>query len=302
MRRHIRILTAILASALALFCAPGMAGDGKRIRLAYADWSSSTASTHLMCALIRERLGTPCKPVLVDAERMWRQVAEGEADAMLSAWLPDTHASYLARFGERVEDLGPNLEGTRTGLVVPEVRAGRQTGGLGMRTRSYLDAESIADLPRFEQELGGRIVGIDPEAGIMEATERALEVYDLRGFRLIDGSESSMTRALERAIQRQEPILVAGWTPHWMFGRWSLRFLEDPKGVYGGRGNIHTMARLGLESDHPQVHALLDRFHWTPEDMSTLMVWIEQDPASDPYAQAVRWIKTHPTLVERWLD
>lgn len=302
MPRRNRLLSVLLLSAVSLAAAPAHADDQRAVKLVHADWSSSVASTYLICAVIRERLGQPCEPIEVNAEQMWRQVAEGDADAFLSAWLPDTHARYLERFGDRLDDLGPNLEGTRTGLVVPAVRTGRQTGGSGMRTKPYVEAQSIGDLARYKQALGGRIVGIEPEAGIMQATERALKAYDLQGFRLVEGSEASMTRALERSIQRQEPIVVTGWIPHWMFGRWSLRFLDDPKGIYGGRGTIHTMARRGLKADRPEVYALLDRFHWTPDSMSTLMVWIEQDAASDPYAQAVRWMKAHPHQVDDWLD
>jgi glycine betaine/proline transport system substrate-binding protein len=87
-----------------------------------------------------------------------------------------------------------------------------------------------------------------------------------------------------------------------MFGRWSLRFLDDPEDVYGGQGRIHTMARLGLAAERPDVHRFLDRFHWTPEEMSQLMIWIQQDHGLDPYAQALRWLRTHPQRVQSWLD
>ena len=220
---------------------------------------------------------------------------------MLSAWLPDTHADYLARYGSRMEDLGPNLEGTRTGLVVPDVRVGRQTGPTGVRTLQSDAPRSIPDLARYRHQFGGRIVGIDPGAGIMAATERALAAYDLDGFRLVPGSEQSMTAALAAAIARGEQIAVTGWEPHEMFGRWSLRFLEDPADIYGGRGRIHTMARTGLADEDPPVHRLLDSFQWEPAAMSQLLVWIEQDGGDDPYAQAERWLRAHPESVERWL-
>lgn len=294
------LLAAGLVLGLALPAPAAFAAPA--VRLTHADWSSSTASTYLACAVIREALGEPCEPQLVGAERMWEAVADGEADAFLSAWLPDTHAHYLERFGARLRDLGPNLEGTRTGLVVPAVRAGRQTGAAGMRTRAYLPVESIPDLRDAHETLAGRIIGIDPEAGVMKATERALAAYGLEGFRLVAGSEERMTRALERAIARQEPIVVTGWTPHWMFGRWSLRFLDDPQGVYGGTGRIHTMARSGLEADRPEIWRFLDRFQWTAEEMNRLMVWIEQTGGLDPYAQALRWMRAYPQRVREWVQ
>jgi glycine betaine/proline transport system substrate-binding protein len=297
--RSVRALARALALSIPL--AGGHAAAEAPLRLAYTDWSSSVASANLVCAVLRERLRVPCELRATSPEGMWRAVAEGSADAMLSAWLPTTHGHYLERYGDRVDDLGPNLEGTRTGLVVPAVSVGRQTGGLGMRTRPYVTAEAITDLRDLREPFGGRIVGIDPGAGVMRDTRRAMEVYGLEGFRLVQGSERTMTEALAGAIRRQEWIVVTGWTPHWMFGRWSLRFLADPEGVYGGEGRIHTLARQGLEQDMPGVYRVLDRFHWRPEDMDQLLVWIEQAGGLDPYAQAARWLRSRPGAVGDWL-
>ncbi|WPL18846.1 Glycine betaine/carnitine transport binding protein GbuC precursor [Thiorhodovibrio winogradskyi] len=286
------LLTSILGS--------GAIQAAEPVRIAYVDWSSSVASANLICAVLRERLGQDCLLVETTAENMWRQVADGEADALLSAWLPDTHAEYMSRYGDELDDLGPNLEGTRTGLVVPDVNVGRQTGATGARTPRLMPAESIADLAAHRARLGGRIIGIDPEAGIMAATRRALESYGLTDFHLSSGSEQHMTQALSDAIARKGWIVVTGWQPHWMFGRWSLRFLDDPKGIYGGTGAIHTMARKGLKADNPEAHALLDNFHWTAEEMEQLLVWNTQGD-QDPYLQAQRWLLNNPKQVGAWL-
>ncbi|MBK1649778.1 glycine betaine ABC transporter substrate-binding protein [Rhabdochromatium marinum] len=285
-------LSSLTAGSPALAAAP--------VRIAYVDWSSSVASLNLVCALLREQLDQSCEPVETSARGMWRTVAHGQADVLLSAWLPDTHASYLERYGEDLVDLGPNLEGTRTGLVVPDINVGRQTGGSGARTPTLMPVESIADLADYRDKLGGRIVGIDPEAGIMADTEEAIDTYDLRGFRLTQGSEANMTTALSEAIARKQWIVITGWQPHWMFGRWSLRFLDDPERVYGGTGAIHTMVRQGFAEDNPQAYALLDQFSWTPAEMEQLLVWISQHQ-DNPYAQAQRWLRTHPQRVKDWL-
>lgn len=291
----------VLFAALVSFVS-GVSNAAAPIRIAYVDWSSSVASANVVCAVLEERLELGCELIETSANEMWRMVAEGEADAMLSAWLPDTHADYFATFADQLDDLGPNLVGTRTGLVVPATGVGRQTGAQGERTRPSLDIHRIPELAEHRRALGGRILGIDPEAGIMSATERALDAYGLDGFRLISGNEATMTAALASALARNRPIVVTGWVPHWMFGRWSLRFLDDPQDVYGGSGRIHTMTRVGLADDRPQVAALLDRFEWEPQEMERLLVWIHQDQGRDPYAQALRWTRAHPDRVDAWLE
>ncbi|MHA7747727.1 MULTISPECIES: glycine betaine ABC transporter substrate-binding protein [Paenibacillus] len=34
-------------------------------------------------------------------------------------WFPTTHKDYFDKFAGKFEDLGPNLNGTKLGLVVP---------------------------------------------------------------------------------------------------------------------------------------------------------------------------------------
>lgn len=81
-----------------------------------------------------------------------------------------------------------------------------------------------------------------------------------------------MTAALGNAIQNNENIVVTSWTPHWMFARWDLKYLDDPKEVYGGAEQIHTITRKGLKEDLPEAYAILSNFNWTPEDMGEVML------------------------------
>lgn len=272
------------------------------IRLAYTEWSSSIASAHLVQAVLQERLDYPVELLRMNVEQMWQSVADGQADVMLSAWLPLTHEHYLQRYADRLVDLGPNLQGVRIGLVVPDVSVGRQTGAFGKRARPYIKAETIPDLNSYAAEFRRRIIGIDPGAGIMKRTREAMQAYNLDNYRLITGSEVSMTAELSNAIRHQEWIVVTGWTPHWMFARWALRFLDDPENVFGDAEEIHTMVRPGLREELPEVFAFLDRFAWTPEEASQFMVWNQSDQGLYPYEKALRWLHVNPQRANQWLD
>lgn len=293
----------LLALLLTLTAAmPGTARAAEAFKLAYVEWSSSIASAHVVQATLQEKLGYRVELQRVEADEMWQAVAEGRVDAMLSAWLPTTHERYLARFKDQLVDLGPNLEGAKIGLVVPDVSVGRQTGGLAKRARPYIKAESISDLAEYANKFRRRIVGIDPAAGVMMKAREALRIYGLEGYRLIDGSEVSMAAELSNAIRRQKWVVVTGWTPHWMFARWNLKFLEDPKNVFGGPEAIHTMVRPGLQEAMPEVYQFLDRFSWTPEEASQYMIWNQADHGMYPYEKAQRWLRMNPERVEGWLE
>jgi len=291
-----------LMLGLAILAGPGLLKATKEpIIIPYVSWSTEVASSNLVKAVIQEELDQACLLKPMQADEMWRSVAEGEADAMVSAWLPDTQAHYYQRFKDQVINLGPNLNGTKTGLVVPNMTEGRLTAGTGIRNRPYMTVDSIPELKEYVETLKGRIVGIDPGAGIMNTTRKAMQAYDLSEFRLAEGSEDLMVSELSTAIRQQEWIVVTGWLPHWIFARWELKFLDDPQNVFSHTGHISTIVRPGLKEDHPKVYAFLDRFHWKPEEMGQLMLWIQQDEGRYPYEKAQRWIRTHPARVKEWL-
>ena len=75
-----------------------------------------------------------------------------------------------------------------------------------------------------------KITGIDPGAGIMNATDQALKDYDLSKWTVTSGSSSAMTAALKKAYDKKDPIIITGWTPHWMFAKYDLKDLKESAG------------------------------------------------------------------------
>ncbi|MFZ3580262.1 glycine betaine ABC transporter substrate-binding protein, partial [Virgibacillus sp. DJP39] len=107
--------------------------DGKEIELAYVEWDSEVASTHVVAEVLKNQ-GFDVTATPLDNAVMWKAVANGEADGMVAAWLPATHADLYAEYKDQVVDLGENLQGARIGLVVPK----------------YMDVNSIEDLKPAE--------------------------------------------------------------------------------------------------------------------------------------------------------
>lgn len=143
-----------------------------------------------------------------------------------------------------------------------------------------------------------KITGIDPGAGIMETTEKAIEEYELTDWDLVSGSGAAMTAALKKAYDKENPIIVTGWTPHWKFAKYDLKYLEDPKGVYGGEEQIRSIGRIGLAEDLPEAHQILSQFHWTEEDMGEVMMAIQEGEKEEVAAQ--NWIEANEEKVAEW--
>lgn len=284
LNRHVRLASLALVAGAGLAAGSAVqAGNHGTINLAYVEWSSEVASTNVMAAVL-EQEGYEVDLTSLSAAAMFQALATGDADAIVAAWLPTTHADYMERLGGDIEDLGANLDGTKLGLVVP----------------AYADVDSIADLNEHAESFNGEIIGIDPGAGIMGLTEEVVDTYDL-DLRLRSGSGATMTAALASAIQNEENVAVTGWTPHWKFARWDLKYLEDPENVYGGAEQIHTVVRQGLQEDMPEAYAILDAFEWTPEQMGEVMLMNQEDGA-DPYENAKQWVEDNQDLVNEWVN
>lgn len=274
----------------------------KTIRLVYPEWSSEIASAHLMQAVIQERLGYEVQLIPVEVEEMWQRVASGEADVLAGAWLPATHRAYYAEYGGQLVDLGANLTGARIGLVVPTVIPGRQTAASGKTGRELVTITSIEELQNTADRFDRKIIGIEGGAGVVSRTREALVAYKLEGlFRLVETDEQRMTDRVANAINRGDWIVFTGWRPHWIFEFYNLRFLNDPKDVFGDTESIHTMVREGLEEDMPEVVTVLSRISYEPEEIERLMRWIRTEE-SDPYSQALRWIELNRQRVDSWVE
>jgi glycine betaine/proline transport system substrate-binding protein len=269
--------------------------NGDAFKLGYVAWDSEIASTNLLKYVMESKLGYKVNALQVEAGPMWTGVATGDVDASPAAWLPLTHADYWERYKDQVDDLGANMTGVRTGLVVP----------------AYMtDVNSIADLEtgatsstpsanaNVGKEVDHQIIGIDPGAGIMKSTASVIEKYGLSDWKLVEGSGAAMTATLDKAVKNKEPIIVTGWTPHWMFNAYDLKYLDDPEGVYGEAEQIHTIARKGLKEDKPVAYEFLDRFSWTPEDMGEIMVAIQD--GDDPQKAAAAFAEKHSDKVAEW--
>src|SRR5699024_3520115 len=122
---------------------------------------------------------------------------------------------------------------------------------------------------------GGRIVGIQPGAGLMRITrEKVIPAYKLKGYELASGTTTALIEAIDTAIRNHEPILFTAWKPHWLFSAYPVRYLDDPKNAYDQADHIHAIARKGLKADAPQAYKLLNAFSLTAKQLGSLELTI----------------------------
>ncbi len=275
------LLVSILAAGCTTTETTPASAPTETVTIGYVTWDSEIASTNVLKQAF-EKAGYDVEIVAVDAGPLYQAVANGDVDCTISAWLPATQANYWEEYGDRIDLVGQNMQGTKIGLVVP----------------SYVTIDSIDELNTVTEKFDGKITGIEPGAGIMSRTEEAIDAYGL-DYEIVASSSAGMAAELSSAIANEEWVVVTGWTPHWKFARWDLKYLDDPKGIYGGEEYIATLARQGLATDKPEVYEILTRFNWTADDMQSVMVSIEEGASDEEAAKA--WVDAHPDQVNAWI-
>ena len=279
--------TAAIAVGLAFGSLGTAQAADDTIEFGWTAWSDAEFVTKLAKQVIEERTDYTVELKMAAIGVQYQGVANGDLDGMLMAWLPKTHADYWERFKDDVDNLGPLYEGAQLGWVVPD----------------YVPEDKLSSIEDLKDEevmekLGGKIQGIDPGAGLMQASEDTMEGYALEDdYNLVSASGAAMTAALERAVENEEWIVVTGWTPHWMFGRWDLRFLDDPEGTLGGKEHIDAIVRKGFADDYPEVASFLENMDIPLVDLQAAMY----DAQETSYDEAIdTFIEENQDMIDEW--
>ena len=267
------------------FPKPISASTRSTLRLGWSPWADAEVISLIAQKVIQQAYNIEVERVSADIGIQYASIARGDLDMMLMAWLPLTHRDYWRRVRDRVLDFGSMYSG-RLGWVVPD----------------YIPEAELSSIPQLRNpalanRFENRVQGIDPGSGLNQASAEALQIYQLKDMELVASSSAAMTAVLDQAIRKEDWVIVTSWMPHWMFARYPLRFLEDPKRVFGGIEWIHALGRPSLDFEAPDVAAFLTRFHLPDQDMSDLLL-----KANDRSAEIAvdEYLDTHPERVRYW--
>ncbi len=257
--------------------------NGKKVQIGYVQWASAEASTHIVENVL-ERMGYQVETPVLQAGAMYQSTANGNIDAFVCSWLPDTDRNYWKKFGDQLVELNNNFLSAQIGIVVP----------------SYVKADSLAELNDYADQFDKRIVGIDPGAAEMVVIrDNVVPNYGLEDWDIVDSSGPAMTAELARSIKKKEWIAVAGWKPHWKWAKWDLKFLKDPDQTMGTGEYIKSMGRPGIKEELPGVAKFLEAYRLDAEQLGSVMLKIQN--GMNPKEAATEFVDNHPELVNSWV-
>ncbi|GGA92066.1 glycine betaine ABC transporter substrate-binding protein [Ornithinibacillus halotolerans] len=152
------------------------------------------------------------------------------------------------------------------------------------------------------EQMNFEITGLEPGAGQTELNNQVIEEYEnLADWEQTTSSTGAMLSALDEAYQKEEPIMITAWSPHYMFAKWDLKYLEDPKGIFGQEQHATTITRLDLKEDMPDAYEILDRIHFeVPEIEAALLKANEEGLEIEEVAQI--WVEENQDTVNTWIE
>lgn len=262
----------------------------KEIAIGTDDYVSNTSNTYV-AKLLLEEIGYDVTVNQTDVGVEYAGLSDGSTDVIVGAWLPNTHGSYWDEYEDDMEKINTVTEEVELGLTVPEYME---------------DINSIEDLRDNTNDIGEKlewkITGISPGAGEMKLMESdVMPGYDLNDdWELVESSGAAMAASLQDAVDKEEPIVVTLWTPHWTFNEMDLKILDDPEGHFGEPDDVLSVSRKGFKEDSPAAYELIDQFSITKEKTQDIMLDIQN--GDEPEEAAETFLEDNPDLKEEWLD
>ena len=290
-----RFALALLATTVAAG-GPALAQEAESCStVSFSDvgWTDITATTATVTALL-DALGYETDVKVLSVPVTYTSLANGDIDVFLGNWMPTMEADIAPyREAGTVETVGRNLEGAKYTLA---------TNAAG----AALGIDSFEAIAANAEALDGEIYGIEPGNDgnrlILDMIEG--DQFGLGEFELRESSEQGMLSQVQRATDRDEPIVFLGWEPHPMNANFELTYLEGGDDVFGpnlGGAEVFTNVRSGFAEECPNVGALLNNLEFSLAMENEIMGAILND-GEDAGDAAKAWLAANPDAWKPWLE
>ncbi len=216
----------------------------KFIKVALRDYDDSVIQFEVFRELVRQRLGIAVEGLQVSAADLFKCVAEGSADGTLAPWMPYSGKAIFEAYQPQLEYLGANMYGCRYGIIVPE----------------YVPIKGIHEMKKHADAFEGKIYSVERKTFVGSFAVETIRKYELNGFDVAYGNEKTMLEKLDEHYKQGKWIAITGWQPHWKFGTYKLKFLDDPQKVIGEAEYTATLVRKDLKAEYPELYKAFTEF------------------------------------------
>jgi glycine betaine/proline transport system substrate-binding protein len=263
--------------------AGGDGGKGEITVAVFNGWPEGEAASYLWKDVL-EKKGYTVKFEYADAGPAFAGLSTGDYDVAFDGWLPTTHEAYLKQYGDSLVDLG----------------AWNDEAKLTIAVNKDAPIDSLDQLASHASDFGNRLVGIEPGAGLTEATQKkVIPQYGLGKLDFVTSSTPAMLAELTSAMKKKDNIAVTLWRPHWAYDQFDLKDLKDPKNTLGSAESIHSIASTGFGKKFPEVAGWVKGFKLDSDKLYSLENAMFNSGKTDDYQPIVaKWITENQAYVD----
>ena len=273
--------------------AADMGAVDEPIRLAVNEWTGQHISTRIAGNMLEEA-GYTVEYQNAGMMSMWKAIGDGDIHAVMEVWSSNLSDEYHVELGDgRVEDLQDMGLEAREGFAYPAHVAGLCPG------LPALDAmrDCAATFATADTLPLGRLVDYPADWGTPGADRIA--GLELPYKAVPAGAEGALITEIRASVEKQSPLLVVFWQPHWAISAYDMQWVALPPGepacyddpAWGPNPNavndcdflptrIFKAGWSGLKDKWPAAHAILTGYTLSAADQQPMMGAIDVDGKS----------------------
>ncbi|MDR3599074.1 MAG: glycine betaine ABC transporter substrate-binding protein [Desulfosporosinus sp.] len=256
--------------------------DKGTVKIGLVTWAEDVAISNVVKTVLQDK-GYKVELQTLDVAPLFVGLSRGDLDLYLDAWLPTTQKNYWDQYKDKLEKFpGSWYTGeVKSGLVVPK----------------YVTLNTVDEIGTQADKLNGEIIGIDPGANVMKTIGQMIKDNGWN-IKLVSGSEAAMLATLDKAYREKKWIVIYGWSPHWMFAKYDLKFLDDTKNVFGASEQIVTLANQNFSKKMPEVADMIKKMKMDDKQIGTIEDMI--NGGMTPIDAAKKWVADNKSVVDGW--
>ncbi|MFC3615189.1 ABC transporter substrate-binding protein [Lutimaribacter marinistellae] len=286
--------TLTLGLAAASLAGTAMAADmgavDEPIKLAVNEWTGQHITTHIAGEMLKQA-GYQVEYVTAGYMNMYQAMSDGEIHAAVEIWSSNVSDDYAVKVEDGgIVELGDLELAAKEGIAYPAHVADMCPGlpaweALKECAQNFATAETIPQ---------GRLVDYPADWGTPGADR--MTGLELPFKAVPAGSEGALIAELRASTERQTPLLITFWQPHWAMSAYDVQFVDLPVGeeacfndpAWGPNPNavndcdfsptrIFKAAWAGMEEKWPAAHEILSNYTLSVDAQQPMMGEVDVD-------------------------
>lgn len=305
---------AMLAGVAATAGAQSIPETDEPIKLAMNEWTGQHVST-VVAGETLKRMGYNVEYVTAGYYPQVTAVADGDIHATLEVWSSNIGDAWDAHFdsGEAVKVSVAGLQPQEAWYVPAYVVDMCE----GLPSWEALN-DCTALFETADTAPSGRFLDYPAEWG--DSNAKRIEALGLDYVSIPSGGEGSLITEIRSAVERQAPLLLMFWEPHWIHAQIDLQRVFLPEHFDGchddaslglnpdmtydcdwAGGEIWKIANPSLQESHPGAWRLIEVYSITNAEQAQMMSEID-DKGRDLEEVVNEWLDNNSEMVQGWMD